>query len=131
MTDKLYFPFVALQKHHQWKGEAGPETRGVVPPVTGTIRLMEETGATQSNVKACRTCTHKCANVTCCSALVQHLLAQLLPALEEVTGGHFSWLEELVDGDRKLESQVLQSSSIPTHTHTHFSGYDLFLEIFG
>lgn len=97
---------------------------------------MEETGATQSNVKACRTCTHKCANVTCCSALLQHLLAQLLPALEEVTGGHFSWLEELVDGDRKLESQVLQSSSIPAHntdtqTDTHFSEYDLFLEIFG
>lgn len=29
-----------------------------------------------------------------------HLLAELLPALEKVMRGHFSWLEELVDGDR-------------------------------
>lgn len=41
-----------------------------------------------------------------------HLLAELFPTLEEVMRGHFSWLEELVDGDRQLESQVLQSPTI-------------------
>ncbi len=47
-----------------------------------------------------------------------HLLAKLFPALEEVVWGHLSRLEELVDGDRQLERQVLQSSAISEHTHT-------------
>lgn len=42
-----------------------------------------------------------------------HSLAKLFPALEEVVWGHFSWLEELVDGDWQLEGQVLQSATIP------------------
>lgn len=41
-----------------------------------------------------------------------HSLAELFPALEEVLRGHLSRLEELIDGDRQFESQVLQSSSI-------------------
>ena len=51
---------------------------------------------------------------------------------------HLSWLEELVNGDRELEGQVLQSSTISeehthagthTHTHTHTITKRLFISL--
>lgn len=42
-----------------------------------------------------------------------HLLAELFPALKELLRSHLSGLEELVDGDRKLEGQILQCAAIP------------------
>lgn len=56
------------------------------------------------------------------------LLAKLFPALEEVIWSHISWLEELVDGDRQLEGQVLQASTISKEqTNTQALGLNIFL----
>ena len=57
--------------------------------------------------------------LTCSHPTHTRSLAELFPALEEVCGGHLCGLEELVDGDRQLERDILQGSPIPErNTHT-------------